>query len=101
MKVPRWLPAVLLLAACSGADQGTVEGLVTAVDGDLSEVRSFSILTEGTERRFVPADDGDFAFPLPHLGDHLRSGEPVVVFWETRDGVNYAIRLDDADPRAH
>lgn len=97
------VPLVLLLAlaGCSADDRGTVEGLVTQVDGDLSEVRSFSVLTEDGPRTFVPAEDGDFAFPLPHLGEHLRSGEPVVVFWEDQDGTAFAVGLDDADPDAH
>ena len=91
----------MVLAGCASSEQGTVEGLVTAVEGDLTTVKGFSVLVEGEQRQFVPAEDGEFAFPLPHLGEHLRSGDPVVVFWEHRDGTDYAVRLDDADPDAH
>jgi hypothetical protein len=91
----------VIAAGCGSAEQGTVEGLVTSVDGDLTTVERFSVLAEGEPREFVPAADGEFAFPLPHLGEHLRSGDPVVVFWERREGTDYAVRLDDADPDAH
>ena len=73
-----------LVAACS-QDSGTVIGVVTAVDGDLTEVRTFTMLVEGDEMTFVPAPDGEFAFPLTHLREHMRDGTLVRVGWE-RDG---------------
>jgi hypothetical protein len=90
-----------LLAACGSSDQGTTEGLVVDVQGDLSAVTEFSLLTqEGTEV-FIPAEDGDFAFPLPHLREHIISGVPVVVFWEDRDGRKVAVFVDDAEQSPH
>ena len=67
--------AVLILAACSPTS-GTVIGPVISVDGDLTEVRSFTVLVEGDEMVFVPIVEGDYAFPLPHLREHLRDGSP-------------------------
>jgi hypothetical protein len=76
--------ALFLVAACS-QNSGTVQGVVTAVDGDLSSVETFTLLVEGDSMTFVPASDGDFEYPLTHLRDHLRDGTPIRVSWE-RDG---------------
>lgn len=77
-------------------DSGQVSGLVVAVDGDLTEVRSFEVLSDGDRFVFVPSPEGDFAFPLPHLRDHLRSGDPVAVEYERVDGVLLATHVSDA-----
>jgi len=94
--VARWLAAATLfvVVACS-ATTGTVRGPVTAVDGDLSEVTSFSVLVEGDEWRFLPIEDGDYVFALQHLREHQRSGALVVVGWELRDDVRYALSIED------
>ena len=69
-----------------------------AVDGDLSTVRSFDVLTTGGDRlHFEPDPFGDFAFPLPHLGSHMRSLDPIRVEYRTdADGVLLAIGIEDA-----
>lgn len=97
----RLILTAVLLAACGSADQGTVEGLVVDVQGDLSAVTEFSVLAEEGTVVFVPAEDGDFAFPLPHLREHIISGVPVVVFWEDHDGQKIAVFVDDAGESAH
>ncbi len=84
----------LLVAACS-ATSGTVRGLVVAVDGSLTAVEAFTVLVEGEEVIFLPVEDGDYAFPLPHLREHQRAGEPVLVGWESRNDVMYALSLED------
>lgn len=84
----------LLLAACSQSS-GTVMGVVVAVDGDLTEVRSFTLLVEGDEMTFVPASEGKYPYPLTHLRDHLRDGVPVRVGWEKRGDQLVALILDD------
>lgn len=71
------------------------------VQGDLTAVTEFSVLTEDGTEVFVPAEDGDFAFPLPHLREHIISGVPVVVFWEGRDGHKVAVFVDDAGESPH
>lgn len=67
-----------------------------AVDGDLTTVRSFTVRTADDTLTFVPDPGGSFAFPLPHLGAHLRSGEPIRVVYEDREGILVAVEVDDA-----
>lgn len=76
----------------------TVVGVVTGVEGDLTTVTSFSIRTEdGTLLDFVPDEDGDFAFDLPHLRVHLIDRSPVEVrHVTTGHGTLLAVGIDDA-----
>lgn len=92
-----WLTLLVLaagLAACTQTS-GTARGVVLGVEGSLTEVTSFTVLVDGDQVRFVPAVDGEFGFPLPHLREHQRTGEPVVVGWELIDGVRYAVSVGD------
>lgn len=86
--------AVVAMAACSQTT-GTVRGIVTSVDGDLEDVTSFTILVEGSPITFVPVEGGDYDFPLSHLREHQRTGEPVFVDWELVGTVRYALSLAD------
>lgn len=94
----RQLSVIIVLSlgiiACSQGS-GTVRGIVVEVEGDLSEVTAFTVLVEGELIRYMPLENGDYAFPLPHLREHQRSGEPVLVGWETVDGERVAVSLDD------
>lgn len=93
--------ASLLVAGCGGDDSPeglTVQGVVVAVDGDLTGVESFTVVdAAGDEHVFVPTegltfDDG----PLSHLSAHLTSGEPVLVTYEeTAEGL-VAVDVTDA-----
>lgn len=83
----------MMVAACSS--QGEVIGLVTSVDGDLEQIQSFVVLVDGIEYVFVPAADGDFAFPLSHLREHLRSTDPVRVTYQEMEGRLMATTVDD------
>ncbi len=76
----------------------TVIGVVVELDGDLATVAAFTIRTEdGTVFDFVPDEDGDFAFDLPHLRVHLIDGSPVEVrYVTTDDGTRLAVGIDDA-----
>ena len=87
-----------MAVACSTPALVTVEGVVVAVDGDLTTVRSFEVLTtEGDRLHFEPDPFGDFAFPLPHLGSHMRSLDPIRVEYRTTDeGVLLAVGIEDA-----
>ncbi len=76
---------------------GQLSGIVIDVEGDLTEVQSFEVLSDGERFIFEPARDGEFAFPLPHLREHLRTGEPVAIEYERIDGVLMAMRVSDAD----
>ena len=85
------LLTLLLTAGCSvdsetdGSDGEQVQGAVVAVDGDLTTVRSFDIVTDdGSRWTFQPVagllfDDSE---PISHLQDHMTSGHPVVVRYD-------------------
>lgn len=73
-------------------------GVVVAVDGDLNEIRGFSLLLpDGAVIKLVPQAgllfDGG---PLSHLRDHLVSGAPVSVVYRVEDGVAIATNVGDA-----
>jgi len=85
---------MLSLLACDQTS-GTSRGVVTSVEGSLEEVTSFSVLIEGSETRFLPVEDGAYDFPLSHLREHQRTGEPVFVDWELVGSVRYALSLAD------
>ena len=104
------LGLVLIVTGCGGASEdpeevGTeqvgveqVRGVVLEVDGDLTSVESFLLRTdEGEVLRVVPAPDGDFRFPLPHLHDHLRTSEPLLVELDRSHDPPRATAIRDAD----
>jgi len=93
VRLSKWLIAFLLVA-CSQTS-GTAVGVVTAVDGSLSDITSFTVLSSGTEQVFVPIEGQSYEFPISHLREHLRTGEPVVVEWELRGDDKYATSLAD------
>ena len=82
------------LIACNQTS-GTARGVVTSVEGTLQDVSSFMVLVEGSELEFTPSPEGDYAFPLAHLREHQRTGEPVLVGWEMVGSVRYALSLAD------
>ena len=88
------LAALAMVAACTQSS-GTMVGIVVAVEGDLTAVTSFSVLVEGDTFEFIPVAGGEYAFPLPHLREHLRDGTPVRVGWEQRGDDLAAISLAD------
>lgn len=87
------LTAVMLLGCTQPS--GTAQGVVTSVEGSLEEVTAFTVLVDGSELRFEPVDGGEYAFPLSHLREHQRTGEPVFVDWELIGTVRYALSLAD------
>ena len=84
----------ILVVACTPTS-GTAKGIVVSVDGDLTTVESFTVLVEGDELTYYPVEDGDYAYPLPHLRDHQRTGQPILIGWELEDGNLYAVILED------
>jgi hypothetical protein len=82
------------LIACNQTS-GTSRGIVTEVEGGLDEVTSFTVLVEGDPLEFAPSPEGDYEFPLAHLREHLRTGEPVLIGWEIVGSVRYALTLAD------
>jgi len=93
------LALAVLAAGCSGGDQ-RVTGVVVGVDGDLTTVRSFELLTTSGDRlTFVPGPDL-FTFPdgtpLTHLSEHFQTGVPIRVTYRSEDGTNVASIVEDA-----
>ena len=79
-------------------DPDTVRGIVLEVNGDLEAVASFVLRSDdGDVLEVVPAPDGDFRFPLPHLHDHRRTLEPVVVELDRSVDPPLATAIRDAD----
>lgn len=90
----------LIAASCGGSADGReeVRGIVLEVEGDLASVKSFLLRTDdGEVLRVVPAPDGDFRFPLPHLHEHRRTSEPLLVELDRSHDPPRAISLRDAD----
>lgn len=102
--------ALTLAAACgeseadgggSGGGRETVRGVVLEVEGGLTSVDSFVLRTdEGEVLEVIPAPDGDFRFPLPHLHDHLRNSEPILVELDRSTDPPRAAAVQDADSPA-
>lgn len=83
-----------MLTACSTS--GSERGVVIEVDGDLTSVASFVVLTEGGDQLTLVPDPGvDYEFALPHLRDHLQSGEPVVFEYEEQGGRLVLTAIED------
>ena len=94
------LAAALLVAGCGVSHDGqeSVRAVVLEVTGDLTSVESFVIRTEDGEiLELTPAPGGDFRFPLPHLRDHLRTSEPVLVTVDRSVDPPLATAIQDAD----
>lgn len=89
--------AALVLAVTGCAGPNAVQGIVTGVDGDLTEVRSFDLrTTSGDVMSFQVDPLGDYAFPLPHLSSHMRSLDPVEVTYRALgDGDLVAVGVKD------
>lgn len=94
------LGLALIAAGCgdAGERREAVRGVVLEVDGDLTSVESFVIRTDdGDVLEVIPAPDGDFRFPLPHLHDHARTLEPVLVELDRSVDPPLATAIRDAD----
>ena len=85
---------VALLAACAPT-AGTVRGVITSVEGTIDEVTAFTLLVDGAEDRFLVYEDVEYGFPLSHLREHQRTGEPVFVEWRLVGTVRYALSVAD------
>jgi hypothetical protein len=74
--------------------------VVVGVEGDLSSVISFEVLSPAGDRlTFVPGPDlAGFRHggPLTHLSEHLRTGEPIrVTYTESDKGALMAVIVED------
>lgn len=86
---------LVALAGCAPSPTGEAVGIVVDVQGDLDEIERFTVLVDGERLDFETAPGGDYAFPVTHLRDHLRSGEPVRVGWDEEEGRRVATFLAD------
>lgn len=87
----------LALVGCTTKPGVQVVGVVVDFQGDLVSVESFTLLTSnGVELELVPAADGDFAFPLPHLREHLATGDPISVRYIQDGDRRVAVVVSDA-----
>ena len=94
------LCCVLLAAlpACGGggaAAPAEVTGRIVEIVGEGSAVERFTV--EGADESYELriAADVDYGFDLAHLHEHERTGEPVRCDVEERNGVLYALSIDD------
>ena len=87
------------LTACAGSET-RVDGVVVAVDGGLSGVSAFEIVTsDGLRLHFVPGNGVDSfvdGAPLSHLNEHLQTGSRVLITYVEEDGAFIALVVDDA-----
>lgn len=86
---------VSLVSVSCAQTAGTTLGVITNVEGTLEQVESFTVLSDGIQTVFIPLTDREYEFPLTHLREHLRTGEPVFVGWEEKDSTKYVTSVAD------
>jgi hypothetical protein len=79
-----------------GASPTALTGLIVDIRGEGSEVRSFTLEADAQSYEIRIAPDVDYGFDLSHLYVHQSDRLPVRCELEERDGVLYALRIDDA-----
>jgi hypothetical protein len=93
---------VVSLAGCGGsepacADRTTMTGIILDVESrTLTDVRAFTMRSEGRECEIFIDPDRDYGFALPHLNEHKISADPVTVRVEVRDDELVAVSIDDS-----
>jgi hypothetical protein len=100
---PALLVALALAAWAAGCGEeqepvpAAAVGVITEIDGEGSDVTSFTLETRdhGTFEVFI-ADDVDYGFDLAHLQEHRATGDPVRCTLEEREGEAYALDISDA-----
>jgi hypothetical protein len=92
------LLVALVLAACGdGGETREITGPVLEVDArSITEIVSFTVKS-GDDRIEVFIDpEAEYAFPPPHLQEHVLSGQPVRVEVVEQDGRLVAVSMEDA-----
>lgn len=77
-----------------------VTGVIVKVDSaSLTDVHGFTLRTAANAQMVFVLDrlENGKDFPPGHLVEHQASSSPVLVWYRTENGVNYAIRLEDAE----
>jgi hypothetical protein len=94
----------LSLGGCGGsqpacADRTTLTGIVLDVESrTLTDVRAFTLRSQGEECEIIVDPDRQYGFALPHLNEHKISADPVKVEVEVRDDELVALSIDDSPP---
>ena len=74
-----------------------VTGVIVDVKSEsLQEVTGFTLKDGDQTYEIFIAEDVDYGFDLGHLREHLRTGDPVTVPLDVREGKLYALSIDDA-----
>jgi hypothetical protein len=98
--------AAVVLGGAGRGDPNTppnaeqVTGVIVNVESEgLTDVRGFTIRTDGNVDMAFVLDrlENGVDFPPGHLVEHQAASSPIRVWYRTEGGVNYAIRLEDAD----
>ena len=95
------LSLALAFGACSSDEPPDAPDQVTGVLTDvesfgIGDIRGFTV-KDGSETFEVKIDpEVEYGFDLGHLQEHLSGSLPVTVELEERDGVLYALSIDDA-----
>lgn len=90
------LTSTLVAVACGSSTEDGVTGIVVDVQGELDDVEQFTVLVDGERMVLETTPEADYAFPVAHLREHLRSGAPVLVRWEEQGDRRIATFIDDA-----
>lgn len=91
-----------MVAGCGGGGDepapppSEVTGLVTEIERDNGDVRSFTLETEGGTTYEIEIDQGyDYGFDVDHLQEHLDQEEPVTVGIDRRGDRAVARSIED------
>lgn len=82
------------------ADEMVAQGIVVAVEGSLTQVDRFDLLTsDGELLSFVPPPGvlEESGFNAAHLREHMTLGAPVAVTYRVEEGINIVGGVGDAD----
>jgi hypothetical protein len=71
-------------------------GLIVAIEGEGSDISSFTLDNFGEEYEIFIAPEVDYGFDLVHLREHERDRLPVRCRLDERDGRLYALEIADA-----
>jgi hypothetical protein len=97
----------VLGVACGGEDGDSVPadvanapdhvtGPILDVQSEsLAEVTGFTLKDGDQTYEIFIAEDVDYGFDLGHLREHLRTGDPVEVTLDVREGKLYALSVED------
>jgi hypothetical protein len=98
------LALIALAATACGSDEGAppppdLTGVITHVEGEGSDIESFTVESGLGEWELLIVDGRDYGFDLAHLREHEASGDPVRCTIEVRDGEPFALEIEDALPQ--